>query len=282
MKEIKKKALAIAFAVVFVFTCIYVGIGVIYFSDPQRQVYDLKAQEDSIKNSVVDTVVADNNKNTDVNGKDLDPRFLTNIDFAKLTGINHRATRWLTIPNSPIDFVVIQEDTSSSDTFLNADIYGNYNDIGMAVTPSLPDKRESATLPIYAHRVYNANVELGFTALTRLYKDGGVAKDYNYAYLYHGDEVVRYKFLMSADVLKDNPIYEMPYEIGSTDYANLLTNTKKLARFDTGVNATRDEDILILSTCEGAHHGNQRFIAIFVKDVAYDKGANEITYERGV
>lgn len=280
LKEIKKKALAIAFAVVFVLTCIYVGIGLIYFSDPQKQVYDLKAQEDSIKNTVVDTVVTD--KNTDINGKDIDPRFLTNIDFGKLTSINHRATRWLTIPNSSIDFVVIQEDTASSDTFLNADIYGNYNDIGMAVTPSLPDKRVSATLPIYAHRVYNTKVELGFTALTRLYKDAGIAKDYNYAYVYHGDEVFRYKFLMSADVLKDNPIYEMPYEIGSTEYANLLTNTKRLARFDTGVNVTRDEDILILSTCEGAYHGNQRFIAVFVKDVVYNKKTNEITYERGV
>lgn len=280
--EIIKRILFTIFSVLLI-----ISGAVFYRWYTQKDVYNTKKMEDDLKSKVITDVYGGSDdkkevkeeKPKDNEGNDIDPNLVRNIDFNYLMGINSRASRWLYIPNSSIDFTVIQEDTVHSTNYLDADIYGNYSDSGSAITPAIPGG-SSANFIIYAHRMYYADVDLGFTALPKMYGDFDSAINNQYVYLYEQGRTTRYRVWSAVDIVNDNPIYELPYDKGSEDYQSLLNSIPNYARFLTDLSVDKNDDILVLSTCEGARHGIYRFAVVFVKDQVYDKAENRILYNK--
>ena len=189
------------------------------------------------------------------------------IDFASLKAINSDVYSWIYIPNTQIDYYIMQEPTSDSHKYLWSDIYGNYSSTGSLLTYTASDNVEDAHRIIYGHHL------MGYPAMfTELvnYKSESYTHSHPYVYMYYEDRVERWKVWAPQNVLASNDVYTMPYILGSDEYSDLLTNLHSDAPVTYTAKPDVDMKTLVLSTCDSPYRiDDGRYVVCCVPDVAY-------------
>lgn len=189
------------------------------------------------------------------------------IDFASLKAINSDVYSWIYIPNTQIDYYIMQEPTSDSHKYLWSDIYGNYSSTGSLLTYTASDNIEDAHRIIYGHHL------MGYPAMfTELvnYKSESYTHSHPYVYMYYADRVERWKVWAPQNVLASNAVYTMPYILGSDEYSDLLTDLHSDASVTYTAKPNADTKTLVLSTCDSPYRiDDGRYVVCCVPDVAY-------------
>lgn len=200
------------------------------------------------------------------------------IDFDSLCAINSDATRWITIPNTNIDYYIMQEQTVGESFYLWRDIYKSQSSWGSLLTPKEPDTNiiNSAHLLIFGHHMTNTGV--AFSSLPTYYTSSYSSDDYSYVYMYYPDHSERWRVWTACDGTADDMVYTIPYELGSDDYDKLLNNIMINGRYQRIGRPDKDTKILVLSTCNGQQNGKDgRFYVVCVPDVKYDYNTHKIS-----
>lgn len=198
------------------------------------------------------------------------------IHVAELQTINPDVMCWIYVPNTYINYPVLQEkwDDEHGNTrsdYIYEDMYNNYSVEGSlfvkAVSPSV-DASKNAHMTVYGHNMKNGSM---FATLVR-YKNETFFKDNPYVYVFYPDRTERWAVWATGHITtSDNspaPVYTTFYELGSQEYKNCIDYINNNRYYDTYVkNVDENTRTLTLSTCDwinGNHSG--RMILTAVKD----------------
>lgn len=230
--------------------------------------YQEKASAEAEHLTIVREVVTEPDASDNPEG--IDEALLRRVDFDSLKATNDEVSRWLYVPGTDIDGVVMQEQTVGWYRYNLYSMYRRYNGCGEFLIPAYRADVEDARLMILGHRMNNYNGEWMFSQLPNRWGDVEGAQEYPYVYVYDGEKATRYRVWAALDAWASDEVYDMPYEIGSDDYAALLEHVAGNARYQMGAAPTRDENTLMLSTCNRNNGGTlMRFSLWCVPDVAY-------------
>lgn len=178
------------------------------------------------------------------------------IDFSILDTKNSGVCSWIYIPDTMIDYPVVQG--IDNDIYLSYDAYGNESESGAIFMNYVnsPDLSDSKTI-IYGHSMKDGSM---FHALHD-YTDEGFAMEHNHLYLYTDtSDVIDYQLLCTLKAnCYDETIYTYSaYEDPDATLDYLLDNADHIYGEST------DENIIILSTCI---KGDSRRVVVFQKTV---------------
>lgn len=208
----------------------------------------------------------------------IDPNLLRSIDFDELLSINDQVCTWVYVPDSTIDYYVIQEREVGVYEYLWADIYGNWSEIGSVLVPAVPDGADDAHMLICGHNFTDASMDYMFRSVLS-YEDRGYLDGHEYVYLYYPDRTERWRVWAHADTTVYDAAYLSPYEIGSAEYGEMLRHVKDIATWSVGeIEPDASDRTLFLSCCNRKYVGcDGRAFVCCVPDVMYRKDAGTVS-----
>lgn len=191
------------------------------------------------------------------------------VDFAALqTEINADIYAWISIPDTQIDYPVVQH--PSDDTY-----YLNYNLDGTKGYPGcIYTERENAkdftdyNTVIYGHNMKNGTM---FHDL-HLYEDESFLPEHPYVYIYTPDRVLRYQIFAAYRYDDRHLLYSFDYatEEGRNGYLSEISSIRNMSIVrDEQVSVTADDRLITLSTCVGNQSENRYLVqAVLINDLS--------------
>ncbi len=196
------------------------------------------------------------NKKSDPETNSMDGNMLRRYDIQDVAAINPDAVMWLYIPDTMIDYPVMQEPEYSTigkvtePKYLHSDIYGNYSIAGSLFVPADYegfDKGELSHKIIYGHNMRDGSM---FGTLS-YFKSEDFYNGHMYFYLYYPDKTERWIISSVSHVFADASLYNTPYEFGTEKYRDMLEDLKSISYYDTNIDEfDTDVPAITLSTCD--------------------------------
>lgn len=165
-------------------------------------------------------------------------------DFDKLFNINNDFKGWITVPNTNVDYPIVQ--TTDNEYYLHHNFKKEYNEGGaifIASENSNPFKDENTV--IHGHHMRDGSM---FASLEK-YKDKSFLDSNNKIYITTKDNVYEYE-IFSVYVIEAN---SNPYKINLSsgdEYVKYLNELKNSSMYQIDTpEFTKDDRIITLSTC---------------------------------
>ena len=169
---------------------------------------------------------------------------------------------WLTIPDTKVDYPVVQR-PESTDYYLYRDFYGKYDSHGCIYAREVCDVfRPSDNITMYGHRMQDMTM---FAELTKL-TDRDYVMENPYIYFdtlteYHTYKVI-YVLTTTASVGGNGFAYHQFVDAGSqADFDEFIRSCEQWKLFSTGDTAQFGDKLITLSTCEYTHE-NGRLVVV--------------------
>lgn len=171
-------------------------------------------------------------------------------DFKKLQKDNPDVYAWIYIPDTNVDYPVVQSSADKDDDFyLNHNIHKNYEFAGMIYSHRLNSKdfHDPVTV-LYGHNMLNGSM---FATLHK-FKDSDFFEKHDKFYVYTPGHILTYSVL-SAFVYNDRHIlntFDFSKRRDLKEYVATIKNPKSIiSNVRKGVKCTTRDHILTLSTC---------------------------------
>ena len=200
-----------------------------------------------------------------------DKNLTRQIDFSELSAINSDVLSWIYMPDTNVDYYVMQEPAGMPDgeyKYIWRDIYGEENSWGSIFTPYIPGgEGADAHLILFGHRMRDRT--LGFSNL-REFLDADYMASHPYVYLYYPEYSQRWRVWTACNPDFTDDIYRIVprYELGSAEYGELLLHIEEdLAEVTDGERPDVNTPILVLSTC---YQDDTRMCVICALDKTYE------------
>lgn len=196
------------------------------------------------------------------------------VDFASLKSRNEDVDCWVYLPDTNVDFPVMQE----PDDMPPGEFYYLWRDIdgiedkskgGSIFKPYVPldDGEEPGMVTImFGHRMKNR--ELAFSNM-KLFLEQDYFDAHPYVYVYYPDRAERYAVWAACNANYRDEVYRIypVYEVGSNQYQALLTHIgTELAKAASDRAVTSEDHLLVLSTC---YQDDTRMFLASVLDKTY-------------
>lgn len=202
----------------------------------------------------------------------IDENLLRRVDFDTLQERNADAQRWIYIPDTNIDYYVMQEPEFKSDgsyMYLHRDIDKNWSSWGSILTVKGPnDNIEDAHLLVFGHHMMDKTV--AFSNLHNYYATEEDADSHKYIYMYYPNHSERWVVWTVVEGLSSDAVYEIPYELGTSAYEELIEDIDSKGLYDRVDKPSNNTKTLVLSTCNGRVGGTPyRFYVVAVPEARY-------------
>lgn len=173
---------------------------------------------------------------------------LREIDFAALKEINADVIGWILIPDTQVDYPLLQ--TDNNEYYLSHTWKKNDNAGGSIFAEQLcsSDLSDFNTI-IYGHRMINNSM---FGSL-KYYKDDSYRREHPAVYVATPERIFRYEIFAAHEP----GITEIPYRLKIADEETkraFLDFSMSRTVIDTGITPDTEDRILTLSTCTGHGH----------------------------
>ena len=262
----KKKAgrilyytLIVVFACVFVASAIYVGY---YYSQAQRS-DSINSELQSLKGTVPpDYYEEDSQHSSEPAGVDqpnTEPKVLP--EYEKLYALNSDLVGWLTIPDTNIDYPVVQS-PYERDFYLHRDYYKEYLYAGtLYVREECDVFAPSDNVTIYGHRMEKPGRNM-FFELDKLKQESWWQNHRTFTfdtiYERHTYEIV---CVFKTQARGGYPFYRFDDAADEKEFNEFVSKVKSMQFYETGVTAEYGDKLICLSTCEYTL-GDGRFVVV--------------------
>lgn len=211
----------------------------------------------SIADEVI--VIGTDDKNQTEN-QETEEKTVFQVNFEKLQSINKDVVGWIRFDNpSKISYPIVRG--TDNDKYLKTTVEGKRNAAGSIFMDAnnAADFTDKNTF-IYGHNMKNGSM---FGQL-RKYKSADFYKENPYFYIYTPDgQEVKYQ-VYAVCIVEDTSDSYNKFYADEDEYAKYLQYIKSLSRYDTGVEASADSQLVSLSTCTNVTE-TQRLIVHGVK-----------------
>ena len=195
--------------------------------------YKLKSNKNYYLNVDIEP---NNNVNNPINYEDVINNLRKEYNNEDIKGI-------LEIDNT--DYIVPVLQGSDNDYYLNHDAYGNRSGMGSIYLDYRVDIDTSKKLLIYGHN--SSNIDMPFKILEEFY-DKDYYDNHKYVLLTTSTNKKRYEIFSVYVETSDFSYMDVNFA-SDKDYLEHLTKLKEKSMYDTGVEVTSNDEILILQTC---------------------------------
>jgi sortase B len=175
------------------------------------------------------------------------------IDFEQLQAINPDIYAWITIPNTEVDYPILQSQSGDDDYYLHRGIDKEYDFAGCIYTQATYNKRTftDRNTVIYGHSMKNGSMFHGI-------------KDYaNRDFFDNNKEIIIYKpdailhYTVFAAYLADDTHILATYDMNNDEVFEqylgwIRIQNGDLDNIDEDIEVTTDDKIITLSTCYDA------------------------------
>lgn len=182
------------------------------------------------------------------------------IDFDSLADVNGDIYAWITIPDTKVDYPILQSTTDSDDYYLNHTFERRYSSAGSIYTQKINSKdfSDPNTL-IYGHNMKNGSM---FNNLHK-FRDQGFFDENEYIYIYTRGHKLTYRIFAAYEYDDRHIMYSFDFsdEQVRADYFDSCLRPKSMtACVRQGVALGLDDKIITLSTCVPNGNSKQRYL----------------------
>lgn len=239
----RKRKLWIAFAaLMLVFALSLSAILWMYFGGDGFDADKYKSSSDSSTDTSIDVSSAESESESVVYAQNP-------IDFASLQEKNADVCAWITVPNTSIDYPIVQSSKEDDDYYINHAWEGNYTINGAIYIQRLNGKYfTDRNTVVYGHNLRNGTM---FRHLHK-FRDKDFFDANEYFYIYTPGHILTYRIfsayrydnrhILNSFDFADTAVYA-DYLQYATDPNSLIKNVRE------GVEVTTDDKIVTLSTC---------------------------------
>lgn len=190
------------------------------------------------------------------------------IDFEELQKINSEIYAWIRIPDTNVDYPIVQHEGEDQAYYLYYTIYGEKETAASIYTESLNSKDFSdPNTIIYGHNMKNGSM---FHNL-RYYADQGYFDEHSAIYIYLPDKILTYEVVASYEYDDRHLLYAFDFsdkEIFAEYLDSVMHPRSMYARINENVELTAEDRIITLSTCIGGKPEARRLVqAVLIDDV---------------
>ena len=189
----------------------------------------------------------------------------TTLSFDELMEINHDIYAWVYIPNTAVDYPVVQSILDGDDTFyLDHNIYREYQFSGSIYSETQNSTRfDDPVTVLYGHNMLNGSM----FATLHYFEDEDFFNENNTIFIFTQDKIITY-FVYAAYTFDDRHLlnsYNLWDENGFREYLDATLEPRSYnCHIREGVELSTDDRILTLSTCSNGG-GNTRYLVQGVK-----------------
>ena len=175
-----------------------------------------------------------------------------NPTLKDLKKLNPDVKAWIQVPKTNIDYPVVQGQDDME--YINKNVYGEFELSGAIFLSCLnkDDFSDSYNL-VYGHNMKNGSMFAGL----KNYSDQSYAEAHPYIYVDLADGSHCYEIFSAHEADATDITYTIGYRANDT-YASFLDSLKTASLYDTGVEVTKDDSVISLSTCTKS--GEKRFV----------------------
>ena len=204
------------------------------------------------------------------------------IDFESLQAINPEIYAWLRVPDTDIDYPILQHEDEDQSYYLTRDIYGKSQQAGSIYTEyyNSKDFKDPNTI-IYGHNMKNGSMFHN----VRYFAEQEFFDEHEELYIYMPEKILKYEIIACYE-------YDDRHLLGSFDffdeevfseYLEEIMNPRSMyAMVREGITLTTEDKLVTLSTCVANKPNNRRLLqAVLVEEIEaeYRGTVNEETNE---
>lgn len=246
----KRKILLIIFLAVFLISAVLLALHLIPFQNDYDEFKNPDTSSSQISSTQEVVELPDNP-----------------IDFGKLKEQNSEVVAWLSIPDTIIDYPILQSGAETAEDFyLNKDINKKYKSAGSLYIQKInyADFSDPNTI-IYGHNMLNGTM---FGTLKK-FRNADYFKKHDTMYVYTPNHILTYK-IYSAFVYDDRHILNSFEFYNEQSYGEFLAATldpvSMVRNVREGVEVTTDNKIITLSTCTSRDTERYLVLGVLVDD----------------
>lgn len=250
--------------------CMVVGIILIVVALSQLipVLYHYVTEENAYEDIRNEYVEVDHSKKTNGGEKANKNWWYENIsvDLAALQKENKEAVAWIRFDEMDLSYPVMY--SGDNEKYLHRDLDGKDSKAGSLFIDAKnnPDFSDRDTI-IYGHNMKN----LSMFGRLKKYKKDGFYEDNQYFTIYTTQKAYRYHIFSYFDIDETNDFFFTSYE-SEDAMASLISTMKKKSYMNTGVEVSKDDKVVTLSTCSAE---GKRFLVNAVLEEEHDMSAQE-------
>ena len=249
--------LLVLFAGIFLFCTCYVGY---YYLQAHRS-DDINKDLQSLKGTAAATEPEDTQQATDAATQPQATEPVILPEYEALYEINNDLVGWLTIPDTNIDYPVMQS-PYEKDFYLHRDFYKEYLYAGTLYARESCDVfAPSDNVTVYGHRMEKPGKNM-FYELDKLKQQSWWETHRTFTfdtiYEHHTYEIV---CVFKTHASEGFPYHRFENAATKVEFDEFVSTVKRLQFYETGVSAEYGDKLLCLSTCEYTL-GDGRFVVV--------------------
>lgn len=197
-----------------------------------------------------------------------DEKAVLPIDFESLWEINPEIYAWIQIPDTNIDYPVLQHMDEDQSYYLTRDIYGNTTSEGSIYTEYYNSKSfmDPNTI-LYGHNMKNGSMFHNVRYFTKQdYFD-----EHQEAYIYLPDKILKYEIIACYEYDDRHLLASFDFwnEEVYAQYLDEIMNPRSMSAIvRDGVALTTDDRLITLSTCVANKPNNRRLLqAVLIEEI---------------
>lgn len=180
------------------------------------------------------------------------------IDWESLLSINNEIIAWIRIPDTKINYPIIQSDNNNK--YLRCNIYGNYSYGGCIFVDSAIEKPfNNLNTIIYGHNINNGSMFSGL----KEYKNEDYALKHREIYIYLPSGTVKIYKVFSFSKTNENN-YDI-YNTSVEDLRSYYETIKKYNQLTIDKEVDVSKPILTLSTCTNKNRQERYVIQAYLE-----------------
>lgn len=216
---------------------------------PSSSVSSKIADKDSEKEPAKEASKKETDTSTDKKDKDTDKDVINgNVNFTELWKINRDIYAWIKIPNTAIDYPVLQTDGDDA-FYLEHNIYGQYSFAGCIYSEKVNSKDFSdPNTVLYGHNLLNGTM---FASLHN-FRDPNFFADNEYIYILMPERTLIYRIFAAYEYDDRHIMHSFNFndEEEFAEYLEYATHPVNSMTYNIReTEVTTDDTILTLSTC---------------------------------
>lgn len=187
------------------------------------------------------------------------------IDFNELKEINEEIYSWIYVPNTNVDYPVVNPYVSGADYYyLDHNIYGEYQFSGTIYSETCNTRTYNDPVTVlYGHNMINGSM---FQSLHK-FEDEDFFNENNTMFVFTEDKLITY-LIYSAFDYDDRHILNSFHMDAEEDFLTFVNDTLEpysiVYNVRPNVTIEKDDKLLVLSTCSN-HSSTSRFLVVGVK-----------------
>ena len=273
MKKSKKKVLKSLYIVLVVLCLICIGVLFFLLVKDQEEEITMDKQQQMLEKSFIEDVTEPETA-VEVQKAELP------IDFEGLMEENPEIYAWIRVPDTKIDYPILQHEGEDQSYYLTRDIHGENNQAGSIYTEYYNNKhfQDSNTI-IYGHNMKNGSMFHN----VRYFAEKEYFDEHEELYIYMPGKILKYQIincyvyddrhLLGSFDLSDEAIHEAYLE-------EIMRPRSMYTMIREGVELSTEDKLVTLSTCVANQPNNRRLLqAVLVEEIEaeYRGAVNEET-----